>query len=233
MEGHKFKASTYIALILLLLSGGCMAFLLYYSSNSDKAKVNNYNNPNNTSTKEVRTTDKLPSDNGDKEEIKTKDFSASLENILHGYSLNNNYDIELFYSGAKFNFKCSNYQDKCISGSAMMNTGTAIIPIYTYDNNEDDNYNNHRDDLYIIINEKYMILTSNYSGNTKYIIKNAITGYIINDKLENKFYPNYKADTNELGYYGCNNNQVFGYTVSLDNPDTIKYQEKIEGARCY
>ena len=255
MKGYKLSTSTIVAIIFLIISGIAMLFMLNFSAKTKKAKTNNFNE---VTTEEITTTNvtdtttnQNPDDNnnqGDPEEkIVTTNFNDSLYGILQYYDLNGNYNLEFNYSGAKFNFKCSKFDEgtnKCSEGSAMMNTGETILPLYTYDKDED-NYDNHRKDFHINYNDNNIIITSNYAGkkpgtikiyekngNIKTTIENVITGYIENDELDDEYYPYYNSETNEISYYYCSNNEVYGRTVSIDDINTTLYEEKIEGARC-
>ena len=167
MKGYKLSTSTIVAIIFLIISGIAMLFMLNFSAKTKKAKTNNFNE---VTTEEITTTNvtdtttnQNPDDNNQgapEEKIVTTNFNDSLYGILQYYDLNGNYNLEFNYSGAKFNFKCSKFDEgsnKCSEGSAMMNTGETILPLYTYDKDED-NYDNHRKDFHINYNDRSNVL---------------------------------------------------------------------------
>ena len=99
------------------------------------------------------------------ENIKVEPFSASLEVIMEDLSFNFDYAVTKEYSGAVFNFNCVTYDEEtltCTEGSGLMNIGTALIPLYTYSNAED-NILYHQYDYHIIVSDKYIFLTETYS----------------------------------------------------------------------
>ena len=208
-----------------------MFILLNYSSSIKKANVNNLNNNKVTNTKNVDNTT-------------VKNFNASLADILYGKALSGNYNIETIYMGAKFNFNCTDYREnKCNSGSALLTIGNTLLPLYTYDN-EDDNYYNYASDYYIIVNDNNIILTENHvgnragtikiydkNGNKLSEIKKVITGYKSNDELINQLYPNIKND--KLYYYICDNNQVYSNSVSINNTSVVETNKKVNGVKCF
>ena len=240
---NKMGLGLKISIVMLIGSLVAMVFLLNYSKDIQQGKVNSFHKTT-TSISDI-TVDELPPQNVDgNDKITAKPFKASLADILYGKELYGNYKHETFYSGAKFNFNCTKMnEDICVSGSAIINIGTAILPLYSYDK-EEDNYLNHLEDYYIIFTDKNIILTSNYAGKVPGVIKiydlngnkisdisNIITGYIINNNLENQLYPT--LINNELKYYSCINNQVYKNGVNIDNPGALLLNEKVVGVKCY
>jgi hypothetical protein len=125
-----------------------------------------------------------------------------------------------------------------------MNTGTAVLPLYSYDK-EEDNYFNHPEDFYIMLTDNNIIITSNYAGkragsikvydkqgNIKHEIQNVITGYYDGDLLDNEYYPNISEDGN-MYYYVCANNTVKINGVSTSDYSTIVRDEVVPDVRCY
>lgn len=242
MKGNKLGMGTKFAIFILVVSIIVMFALLNYSSKLQRAKVNNLNNSNNT-TKTVQKVDELPNQEGNTS-ITVKNFNASLADVLYGKKLIGNYKIETYYSGAKFNFNCTSYKDnKCLSGSALLTTDEATLPLYTYDKEEDDYYT-HLSDYYIMITDNNIILVDNYvgksagkirlydkKGNKVSEIKNIITGYKSGDELIDQLYPNLKD--NKLSYYSCENNRVMANTVNISNPGVITNKYQINNVKCF
>lgn len=255
MKGNKLSTSTIVAIIILLFSAVCMFMLLNYTAKSQKARTNNFNELK--TTEETTTTnasdivvDELPENSTPSEDnivINATNFSSSIKDILSGYEEIGNYKIELTHSGALFNFNCTSYNEEtniCTSGSALMNTGTAVLPLYSYDK-EEDNYFNHPEDFYIMLTDNNIIITSNYAGkragsikvydkqgNIKHEIQNVITGYYDGDLLDNEYYPNISEDGN-MYYYVCADNTIKINGVSTSDYSTTVRDEVVPDVRCY
>ena len=240
---NKMGTGLIVSIIMLIMSVVVMFVLLGYSKYLEKGKVNSFGKTT-TNIADITVDELPPQEIEGKEQIVVKPFKASLADILYGKELVGNYKLETYYSGAKFNFNCIKYEfDKCISGSALMNIGTAILPLYSYDKYED-NFDNYKEDYYIMVNENNIILTYNYAGmmpgkikiydlngNKLSEINNVITGYIINNNLENQLYPS--LNDKELKYYSCQSNQVYKTGVNIDNPGVLLLNEKVKGVKCY
>ena len=236
---NKMSTGLIFAIVMLILSIGVMFVLLGLSSKMNGAKPNNMKT---TSLNDIKVDELPPQDGEDK--INVKNFNASLTEILYGKELTGNYKVEVLFSGAKFNFNCTKTNnDECVSGSALMNVGTAILPLYSFDKIEDDYYQ-HQSDYYIIVTDNNIMLTSNYagkkegkikiydrSGNKVSEINNVITGYISNNFLEDQLYPT--LSNQELRYYTCMNNQVYKTGINIDNPGVVLLNEKVKGIKCY
>ena len=175
MKGHKLSTSTFVAIVVLVLSVICMFFLLNYSAKSRKARTNNFNEVTEaittTTSVEDITTDKLPEEtpvDQPEEVIAATNFKASLADILYNNPLDFNYNISTKFNGAKFTFTCSEYNEEtstCVKGSAIMNTGSAVLPLYSFEN-DDQNYYKRQFDYYIELNDKYIIITTSHTGKT-------------------------------------------------------------------
>ena len=233
MKGNGLKGGYLVSIIILCIGLLVMLFLLKMAKNIKKADVTELGiSTTSVSTKyEDITTDVLPDINDENDEnynLDVKNFNSSLADILYYNPLVGNYKLELIYKDAKFNFTCGNYDassGNCTSGSATMNTGKTILPLYSYDNETND-YTKRLSDYYIIVNDDYIILTYNNVGKTPGVtkiynktgdfkgeIKNVITGYYDNGELLNQLYPNVK-DGN-IYYYICNNNSARINAVSF------------------
>lgn len=263
----KSSFRSYIALIILMF--GALVFIFYLlitAANERKSKplqkvttttittrattTSEVDKPNTTTTR-ITTTKKLTIEE-EVESIPDKDepvivtnFSASLNAITEGYAFDRDYSVELRYSGAKFNFNCTNFDkitSKCVSGSGLMDAGTALIPLYTYDN-EEYNYLTRLKDYHITINDEYIILSYAYSfkesgkvkiydRNGKFIIEldNLILSYKLNEKENIGLYPS--ITNNTIYYYTCTNNNVSVIGYDLTNSQSIGVVEVIPGV-CY
>lgn len=179
------------------------------------------------------------------EPIAARPFQASLEEIIADNEFLYDYKVAVRYSGAEFNFNCTKYDEKnftCLEGSGLMNTGSALIPLYTY-KNEEDNYLNNREDYYIILNNENIIIITNKVGKKigtakiydlkgEYIstISNVITGYKIGDRVYNRLYPSFTD--NKFFYYTCDGSGVKIASTDIKNSNKITYEENIENATC-
>lgn len=266
----KSSFRSYVALFILLFGALIIIFyLLFAAANERKSRPLKENS---TTTKEISTTTKKSDEDTsttstvattttttkklsiseEVENIPSKDepvivtnFSSSLNQIVEGYVFDRDYSVELRYSGAKFNFNCTNFDKingKCISGSGLMDAGTALIPLYTYDN-DTDNYLNRLKDYYIIINDKNIILAyansfksvgkvKIYDRNGKFIeeLNNLIVGYKDKGIEDVGYYPT--ITDNILYYYTCTDNAVKVYGYDLNSSDSIGLVEEISGT-CY
>ncbi|MDE6141727.1 MAG: hypothetical protein K2G03_03895, partial [Bacilli bacterium] len=179
------------------------------------------------------------------EPIITTNFSSSLLDIVGNNRFLDNYKEEVNYSGAIFNFNCTSYDEEkkvCNEGSGLMNTGSALIPLFTY-KNEEDNYLKRADDYYIIVNDEFIILVMNEVGVKKgvakvmnrqgkfmYEIENVITGYKEGKELYKGLYPSIKD--NVITYYACESKSVKVLSLDLNKPEEIEYLDDIEKVSC-
>ena len=239
MKNKKLGAGTKIAIFMLVVSIIVMFVLLNYSSKLQRAKVNNLNG---TTTTTVPKVDNLDDNKDNKTTV--KNFKASLADVLYGIELKDNYKVETYYSGAKFNFNCTSYKDnKCVEGSALMNINDISLPLYTYDK-EENNYYNHLSDYYIIKTDDNILLVDNYAGkkagkiriydkegNKVSEITNVITGYISNNELIDQLYPN--IVDGKLSYYSCDKNKVTTMTVNINNPGIVITKNQVAGVKCF
>lgn len=249
MKGNKLKGGYLLAIIILAVGLLAMALMLRYAKSFEKAKVTSISASTTSSTTRYEdiTTDALPDENNDnKVTYDVKNFKASLADILYYNPLIGNYKLELVYKGAGFSFTCGKYDSdnsKCVSGSATMNTGKAILPLYTYEKDEDD-YTSRLTDYYIIVNDNYIILTFSNTGkkaglikiydkegNFKGELKDVITGYYEGEELINQLYPNIKDGY--IYYYYCSNNNVKARGAELTNLNNTLHDEAISNSRCY
>ena len=179
------------------------------------------------------------------EEIKVDNFTASLETIINGANFDFDYAVSKEYSGARFNFNCTKYDAKtltCTEGSGLMNIGTGLYPLYTY-KNPNDNILMHQYDYYIVVTDKYVILTEAYSMKSSGVAKiydrngtfitsvdSVILGYKMGNKEYYRIHPTLNG--NMLYYYSCDDNVVHVTSLNLDDM-TISFADTIFGAVCY
>lgn len=177
--------------------------------------------------------------------IVTTNFSSSLLDIVGNNRFLDNYKEEVNYSGAVFNFNCTSYDEEekvCKEGSGLMNTGSALVPLFTYKTDEE-NYLKRAEDYYIIVNDDFIILVMNEvgvkkgvakvmsrQGEYKYDIENVITGYKNGTELYKGLYPNMME--NKITYYACESKGVKLLSLDLNKPEEIEYLEDIEKVSC-
>ena len=253
MKGYKFNTSTIISFVILIIGIVVMFILLNFVAKEKRAKSTDLTPTSTTVNEETTTTLEVKTNESDNhfinsnDEQKATNFNTSLASIVNRHRLSGKYDFNTTYRGARFNFKCTDLSDnnKCSAGSATIDVDGVILPLYTFEK-EDDDYTNHSLDYYIINSDKYIILTYNYVG--KYPgelkiydktgtmvanIKNVITGYIENDEVDPQYYPVYTPEDNTIAYYMCRNNQVKVNKVNIDNVGSILLEENVDGVRCY
>lgn len=191
------------------------------------------------------TTTSIKNDISEEPPIEVINFSASLEEVADGIISIGNYKESRRYSGAKFDFNCTNYDlntNKCLEGSALMNLGDVMLPLYTY-KNEEGNYLNHPTNYYIIVDDNYIVLINNkvgsisgeakfYSRNGKYLstINNVITGYLMNGKIQERLYPN--ITDNLFYYYTCNEKVAKVASIEVPKFSNNKIEQIIESSSC-
>lgn len=253
----KAKSSTasYISVVVVMLIAVLVIFGLLEMAKNDR-KVQPLSSGDTTTTaasKKEETTNFENTNvaNDDNVEDTTIDkiinFAEPLSTIIANNTFFGDYHITTKYNGVIFNFNCTQYDSisgKCTNGSALMTIDKSLIPLYTY-SQESENYINRPNDLYIILNDKYIVVTINRvgvsAGDTKIYnrsdgllistLNNVLTGYKYQGNLYAKLYPN--ITDNSFNYYMCDNNTVKIAYVDLNALDNIIIDEVIEGASCY
>lgn len=263
-KGNGISKSYIIVFVILLIGVLAMFGLLEMAKNErmskplvDKSTTSTIKSTTTTSTttmipgvtEDVTTTTTLTTTKKAEEPvvepIAARPFEASLEEIIADNEFLYDYKVAVRYSGAEFNFNCTKYDEKnytCLEGSGLMNTGSALIPLYTY-KNEDNNYLNNREDYYIILNNENIIIITNKVGKRvgsakiydlkgEYIstIPDVITGYKMGDRVYNRLYPSFTD--NKFFYYTCDGNVVKIASTDIKNTNKITYEENIENATC-
>lgn len=254
-EKGKADKKTYIILAVLLTITLIIIFVMLELAKKSEVPKPYKEDVTTTTTTTTKNTDEstttttttaLIQEDDPEEPIVVNNFMASLEEITYGLSLEYDYAASTRYSGARFNFNCTNYDAEnfvCLEGSGLIDIGTAMLPLYTY-TSENGNYLNHLEDYYIILNERYLVLVYNESGKKageakfydrsgKYLgtVDNVITGYKENKKLYNRVYPNITG--NIFTYYMCDKNSVTISSVGLNSLKDYKVLENLESATCY
>lgn len=243
-----------MVMILIILGVGIVSliFILSLSKNGNRANPmrGNYDDPVEETTKGQVTTKAGESGNNTDpttgEIIVAKNFNAPLSDIIVGNNFDGNYAVSLYFSGARFDFTCTSYNEEtshCDNGSAIMNIGTTILPIFTY-SDEYSNYLLRPEDFYIILNDTNVVLVENYvgvkagtakfydrKGTLQHTVNDVLTGYRDDGLLSNELYPNIAK--NEFNYYTCDNNQVKIKARNISNIDEVTYEEIVENATCY
>lgn len=233
MKNNRGSAKTYLILFLILgvaIIG--IIFMLQMAENAHRATP--LKNDNTEAPEE-------PSD----EPIIATNFTSALTDIIGTNRFLENYKEEINFSGAVFNFNCTKYNEEkkvCEEGSGLMNLGSALVPLFTY-KNEEENYLKRSDDYYIIVNDYYIVLIYNQpgvkkgvakvytrNGKFKYDIEGVITGYKQDKEIINALYPN--MEDNKITYYTCVQNKVKVASLDLGKPDEIEYIEDIEKVSC-
>lgn len=233
MKNNRGSAKTYLILFIILFVAIIgIIIMLNMAENTHKATPLKNNNTTETTEKKD-------------EPIIATNFSSSLMDIVGNNRFLNDYREEVLYSGAVFNFNCTKYDEEkevCVEGSGLMNVGTALVPLFTYKNDED-NYLKRLDDYYIIVNDEFIVLVMNEvgvkkgiakvlsrDGKFKYDIENVITGYNAGKDIVKGIYPSMKE--NKITYYACESKVVKVLSLDLNKPDEIEFLDDIEKVSC-
>ncbi len=233
MKKNQGSAKTYFILFIILIVAIIgIVFMLNMAEKTHKAA------PLKPDSTEI-TTEKS------NEPIIATNFSSSLLDIIGNNRFLNNYKEEISFSGAIFNFNCTSYDEEkkvCKEGSGLMNTGSALVPLFTY-KNEKENYLKRADDYYIVVNDEFIVLVMNEvgvkkgiakvmsrQGKFKYDIENVITGYKEGNKLQKGLYPS--MHDNIMTYYACESGKVKVLSVDLNKPEEVEYLDDIEKVSC-
>ncbi len=233
MKNNRGSARTY--LILFFILGISIIGIIFILQMTEKAhKATPLKNENTEKTEEKKD-----------EPIIATNFVAPLTDVIGNNRFLENYKEEIIYSGAVFNFNCTSYDEEkkvCVEGSGLMNVGTALIPLFTY-KNEQENYLKKSDEYYIIVNDDYIVLVIDgrvdksgiakvYSrdGKFKYDIEGIITKYKQGKEEHKGLYP--EMDKNKITYYNCVAKKVKVSVLDLAKPEEIEYIEDIEKVSC-
>ncbi len=171
----------------------------------------------------------------------TISYVAKLSNIIGSTKIQKDYDVRIEYQGTNYYFRCTKYDkdnNECNTGFALLNYDNVSIPLYIFDNKEDDFLNNN-DEYYIIVDGEYVVLTYNNKttiytkdGKTYHTIDKVLTEFNTTDSSISKVnssIPIIKDDT--LIYYNCDTNTVIKKVLSLKNKQ-LNSSEKIDNGIC-
>ncbi|HQC83362.1 MAG TPA: hypothetical protein PLB45_00615 [Bacilli bacterium] len=246
MKNNKIKMTYIVAIIIMIIGVIGMILILKLLGSNKTAKVTSITES--TTTSVLSTTSESITTTINEEDAQTThlvvtNFSAPLSTIIGGYSFDGDYKVTKYFSGARFDFNCTSYDEAsstCVSGSGLMDVGTASIVLYTYDNNTS-NYLNMSDYYYIIVNDNNIILTLDkngssgmmkiYNRNGEFIsnVENVTTTYKVNDELIDGNYPSINESDSLLYYYACDGSSVKIRGVNLTNPSNVNYTEDVDG----
>ena len=199
---------------------------------------------------EIVTTTTVPSDeikdktkeelNVGNEPVVVTNFHASISQIdAYGTFAGVN-NSQLKYSGAVFSYSCSEVEDnKCKVGAVTMNVGTAMLPIYTFDN-ASGNFGATTDSIYIIVTDANIVILYNANTNNGYIKVYSRTGYYVGQidgvastiTLEGNTTKVYPFIENELNFHVCAGGGVYQKKADLSNPANQQVITQVEGAFC-
>lgn len=233
MKNNRGSAKTYLILFIILFVS-IIGIILMLNMVETSHKATPLKNDSTTETTEKKD-----------EPIIASNFSSSLADIIGNNRFLDNYKEEVIFSGAVFNFNCTNYDEEkkvCTEGSALMNIGTALVPLFTY-KSEEENYLKRADDYYIIVNDGFIVLVMNEAGvkkgvakvmsrygKFKYDIENVITGYKDGKDILKGIYPS--MNENVITYYACESKSVKVLSLDLNKPEEIEFLDDIEKASC-
>lgn len=245
-EGKSNKKN-YIAVLIVLVT--CLIFMFYLINTTEQTKkakpmteapTTSYVGTDLTTTQVVIDNNEENNTQITLEPVST--FDASLYDIINTLSFYGNYDLTTYYHGVEFNFKCTSYDtntDTCVEGSALMKENSALYPLFTY-SNANDNYFNNGKDFYISFGDDLVILVNNYvgvfagnarffdrSGNSLGTVNNVITGYKYGDTLYQGLYPN--IEEGRFYYYSCNNGSLGISSVGIGNYKDVVFEEGVDG----
>lgn len=231
MKDDKNNPTLYIATFIVIIIVLIVMFLLLHMANDVTKK--RYVPETTTTTKKKD------------EPVIVTNFTAPLALIIGDTDFYENYEKEIRYSGAKFIFKCQDFdqeKDICAKGIATMDAGTATVTLFEY-SDEENNYLKKSGNYYIIVNDDYIILVSDgikdKVGSARVIsrygkdvmtIDNIITGYIVHDEYYSGMYP--AVEGNNFNYYMCDSGKVKIATSDLTNKDNFKILQNVDEGIC-
>lgn len=263
----KSSFKSYIALFIIMIGAVVLIFYLLISAANERKRKPLSNNESTTTkitttkkvddiesttastttttTKKLSIVEEVEDDPLKDEPVIVTNFKSSLSEITKGYRFEGNYHVELRYSGAKFNFNCTNFdklKNECVAGSGLMDAGTALVPLYTY-NKDEENYLTRPKDYHIIITDEYIILSfansfketgivKIYDRKGKFIVE--LKDLILSYKADNKEHQGLYPTLNEglIYYYTCDSNFVKVYGYDIKNLNSLGLIEQINGT-CY
>lgn len=232
-EGKKINIVIPLIILFIVLILVIIITVLINDKRKEKPITIDYT----TTTQAVDIKEEL--NNGNKPVIVTN-FQTSLKTV-DPYSNFAGIDTkQIDYKGAIFNYKCtSSNENVCISGSLTMNVGTTMLPLYVF-NNENENYGTHSSDLYIAITDENILLSYDVNRVVKMKLYTR-TGQFLSEITDGMFYysiggnevgPSYPSLSNKVSYYTCVDNNIYLKSVNTTNINDVLMNVKIEGANC-
>jgi len=168
----------------------------------------------------------------------TISYVTNLSNIVKTVKINDDFDVRTEYQGTNYYFKCTKYDSVCTTGFALLNYDNVSIPLFIFDN-EEDNYLTNNKDYNIIVDGEYIILTYNNEtiiykkdGIVYLKIDRILTSYETNDSSISKVQNTVPVLTDDtLTYYSCDTNTVIKKELSLKNKQ-LNSSQKIDNGIC-
>lgn len=250
---NKGSKKSYIAVIVILICALVLVFYLLESAKMDyKAKpitkktteTINVLDPE-ESEKNANIPVEVPSEVAD-EKIESIPFATNLQTIIGNKILIENYKINIVYSGTKFSFKCTTYDEStvtCLEGSALMTVNDVPIPLFTY-SNTNENFFERSKDFYIIVTENNIIVSYSNVGISPGVLKvydkkgellttdeSVILGYRFNGEMKRERYP--IIMDNIMYYNACENNQVVTKKIDYNLGTNFETVNVVPNSICY
>ncbi|MCR5483469.1 MAG: hypothetical protein K6E99_03615 [Bacilli bacterium] len=168
----------------------------------------------------------------------TISYVTNLSNIAKQVKIKDDFDVQTEYQGTNYYFKCTKYDSVCNTGFALLNYDNVSIPLFIFDN-EEDNYLTNNKDYNIIVDGEYIILTYNNEtiiykkdGIVYLKIDRILTSYETNDSSISKVQNTVPVLTDDtLTYYSCDTNTVIKKELSLKNKQ-LNSSQKIDNGIC-
>lgn len=171
----------------------------------------------------------------------TISYVAKLSNIISTNSFSKEYDVRIEYQDTNYYFKCTRYDkdiDNCTNGFSLLNYDNVSIPLYYFDNSEDDYARNDKD-FYIIVDGDYVVFTFDNktyiykkNGDLYHTIDNVLTEFNTTDSNISKVNSSIPLISEDvLTYYNCDTNTVIKKELSLKNKQ-LNSSQKIDNGIC-
>jgi hypothetical protein len=225
-----YSSTATFVIFSLILAGSIFGMVMFLKPIGENTKYEE-EKPK-TTTKVVETTKAVTTDDS------PVSYVTTLKDVIIDKKFDNNYSLSIDYQNTNYYFKCTNYDEEnkdCISGIALLQYNNNAIPLYVFNEPENDYARNNKD-FYIIVEENYVVFT--YDGITEVytskgeehtIFKNVLTSFQGTDEmvLYKDKYPVLKD--NNLEYYLCDTNTVFKRIYSLKDLSILNQEIVPEG----
>lgn len=231
LSGYNTTAS--FVIFSLALTAAIIGMFMFVKLMGENTKYSDNKDKTTEPTSETTTTSQVSKSDDD-----SISYVAKLSDIVSNNKTTGDYSLSINYQGTNYYFKCTSFDEsknKCTNGLGLLHYNYASIPLYVFDDSEND-YLNNGNDFYIIVNDDYVVFTydSNtivYTANGEEYLKldNILTSYETSDKKLTTSYP--AITDNNLIYYICDTNTVLKRGFSLENKK-ISSEDIITGAVC-